>query len=80
MGDYHAVTHTVGVDVLAFSGTGRPRCYIKGRDDPASGPVCGLDWIVGLPHSRGWLHCQDEVKRCDARAEARRSRYPKQHN
>jgi hypothetical protein len=25
MGDYHAIAHTVGVDVLAFGGTGSAR-------------------------------------------------------
>jgi len=57
MGDHHAVTHTVGVDFLAFSGTGCARSYIKGRDDSASGSVCGLDRTLGLSHSRRWLHC-----------------------
>ena len=27
-----------------------------------SGPVCGLDWTRGLPHSGDRLHRQDEVK------------------
>ena len=62
-GGSHAFAHTVGVDILAFSNTGRDRSNIKGGRDSVPGSVCRLDRSRGLPCSGGWLHCQDEVKK-----------------
>ena len=60
--EYHAIAHSVRVDVLAFSGTGSARDNIEARTASTSGPVCGLDWTRGLPRSGDRLHRQDEVK------------------
>lgn len=60
--EYRAVAYTVGVDVLAFSGTGSARDRIQACTPSVSSPVCGLGRTRGLPHFGDRLHRQDEVK------------------
>ena len=60
--EYHALAHTVVVDVLAFGGTGTARDHIQIWTSSISGPVCGLGRSRGLPHSGVRLHRQDEVE------------------
>jgi hypothetical protein len=62
MGGYHAIAHTVGVDVLAFGSTGSPRGRVQVWASSVSGPVCRLGGCRGLPNFGDRLHRQDEVK------------------
>jgi hypothetical protein len=62
MGGYHAIAHTVGVDVLAFGSTGSARGRIQVWASSVSGPVCRLGGCRGLPNFGDRLHRQDEVK------------------
>src|SRR5262245_48244901 len=61
LGGYHAIAHTVGVDVLAFGCPSTTRNRIQICTSSLSGSICGLDRSRGLPHSGDRLHRQDEV-------------------